>query len=1122
MTDADAERQFHRVDELAARLRARAVLLFVFASLTALILVQTVVSWLPKGLWNSPGSRLPLVFTGLLLIGFCRLAMLAVRAHRRLDPDELIPEIETSTGLRSGELAGARELAEVPPGGSQSLAIRQRARVAAKLVGRKDMELAPSRMDRSRRQLRMSALGSALAFLCLAATVGVRPSETFAAASALARPWRLAFPPPPPAMRVELVGGPVLRGERARVRVHAPERRVVRLKWRVEGEPVRTAGVSVDGRRGVAEGETGPVRVRMSVWAEDMDGRGSDTLVVLPVDPLLTTDLRVIVIPPAWAGGKADTLSSPLPTLMIQPGASILVSGRTNHLLRAGALVSIPDRTVVPVVVTQDRFETELRPVEDGSWRFELTPAAEVPGVRLPPPLEIDVLRDGAPVVRVIRPGRDVVMADDSSLPLVVDASDDVGIQRIELEMWRVSATGVRTEMASERLAEASGELRKIVQSEIPLTGMSLAPGDTLFYQIRVRDGNPATPHGSSRIWRVIMPSIEELRRSATEEMSGLAETADAMSDQVSDLGERAREASAGISPEGSQDGSAFRSTEAARAVEQLGRELERQLEELEREITGLERRLEVSPVSEPSLRHRLEELGELIQELRESGLSERLRALEEALRGLNPGAVREALDGVSDQSRDLARQVDEAADLMERVATEQATRDAALEAEELSERQIRAAEAYTGSERWAEIEAGLASEAEDLAARLEELGERLEANGADRSADSVGAAEAALRESIEAMQEAVKGSGGDRVRDGDSPESQSGTSPGNSLKDGSQAARDAASSLEEASRQMNEAVRSLSADFRQEAVDALDGASRQALDLAREQADLAERMQSGDIGREMAGRQDALARGLDQVLTALSDASRKSALVDRKVGPTASEARDRLQTLSWQLSDGQAAPGAASAEGRRLAEQLNELAGRLRASRKAMEGAESGTGLEEAMERLSRLSEAQSGLNRDVGALMMLNGAGVPIPAEMESIAARQQRIAEQLRALAEQQGAESLPARPEVLAAEADEIARTVRESGIDPETVARQERLFRRLLDAGRTLERDPDPNRRESRTAGAVELRIPEELPVGALSGPRYPYPDEEALRSVSPGARRLILDYFDRLNRSGNP
>ena len=64
-----------------------------------------------------------------------------------------------------------------------------------------------------------------------------------------------------------------------------------------------------------------------------------------------------------------------------------------------------------------------------------------------------------------------------------------------------------------------------------------------------------------------------------------------------------------------------------------------------------------------------------MLQELRESGLADQLQALEEALQGMDPGAVREALDAVSRQSAELERRVDEAADLMERVATEQRAR---------------------------------------------------------------------------------------------------------------------------------------------------------------------------------------------------------------------------------------------------------------------------------------------------------------------------------------------------------------------------------------------------------------------------------------------------------------
>jgi hypothetical protein len=129
------------------------------------------------------------------------------------------------------------------------------------------------------------------------------------------------------------------------------------------------------------------------------------------------------------------------------------------------------------------------------------------------------------------------------------------------------------------------------------------------------------------------------------------------------------------------------------------------------------------------------------------------------------------------------------------------------------------------------------------------------------------------------------------------------------------------------------------------------------------------------------------------------------------------------------------------------------------------------------------------------------------------------QERIARELESVSEEGGSEGLAGRPDLLAAEADEIARSIRSAGLDRETVARQERLFRRLLDAGRTLEREPDPSRRESRTAIAGGPSSTAPISAEPVAGPRYPYPDEERLRAFSGQTRRLVLEYFDRLNRS---
>ncbi|MCK5449132.1 MAG: hypothetical protein KAJ43_13355, partial [Gemmatimonadetes bacterium] len=88
---------------------------------------------------------------------------------------------------------------------------------------------------------------------------------------------------------------------------------------------------------------------------------------------------------------------------------------------------------------------------------------------------------------------------------------------------------------------------------------------------------------------------------------------------------------------------------------------------------------------------------------------------------------------------------------------------------------------------------------------------------------------------------------------------------------------------------------------------------------------------------------------------------------------------------------------------------------------------------------------------------------------------------------------------------------------DGALDRETLARQERLFRRLLDAGRSLEQDDEDSRkRESTTARVGAILIPEDG-TGVEAGPRFPYPDESRMHELTSVQRRLVYDYFDRLN-----
>jgi hypothetical protein len=166
-------------------------------------------------------------------------------------------------------------------------------------------------------------------------------------------------------------------------------------------------------------------------------------------------------------------------------------------------------------------------------------------------------------------------------------------------------------------------------------------------------------------------------------------------------------------------------------------------------------------------------------------------------------------------------------------------------------------------------------------------------------------------------------------------------------------------------------------------------------------------------------------------------------------------------------------------------------------------------------MERMAQLAQQQGAMAGQAGAMLpMLSLGGQMLLQEMQSLA-RQQR---QLQAELERLKAQGDLAGAGQLADEAGEIARQLEAGVLDRATVERQERLYRRLLDQGRTLRGEEEDERKErSSRTGEQENAVVTSGRPPADRGPRYRYPTWDELQHLSPADRRLILDYFRRLN-----
>jgi hypothetical protein len=106
--------------------------------------------------------------------------------------------------------------------------------------------------------------------------------------------------------------------------------------------------------------------------------------------------------------------------------------------------------------------------------------------------------------------------------------------------------------------------------------------------------------------------------------------------------------------------------------------------------------------------------------------------------------------------------------------------------------------------------------------------------------------------------------------------------------------------------------------------------------------------------------------------------------------------------------------------------------------------------------------------------------------------------------------------------LAEEARELARKLEANQLDRETVQRQERLFRRMLDAGRTLRGEEEDERKERQSTAAKEgeVKLPPALRRRLGEGDAIRFPTWDELQRLSPEERRMVTEYFRRL--ASNP
>lgn len=938
----------------------------------------------------------------------------------------------------------------------------------------------------------------------LGAALFVAASPAAGRAAAFWHPFRTLADARAP-VRLDVDRATVRRGDRVTVTLEVPAATRATLWTRRPGEAWAPAPVVLDSL-GRATRHVGPLESDLYLRASSGTRRSVERRVTVQI-PAFLAGLQLTARYPAYLGHPDEPLVPGPDTIAIPEGSAILTRGAATVPLTTAAWRHGGRSTGLEVDGV--KFAGRLEPTGSGVWVLELGTGDGTPVEGGASELRLRVIPDSAPVVTLPVPGRDTMLPLSLKQPLVVDARDDHGLSRLEVVSWRVSQTGKVGQAVRDSLDVSGAGERAIVQSEIDAERRGLLPGDTLRIRAEAWDNAPVPHVGRSAEIALRLPSLEELRAATRAATRNVASAADSIAAAERDLGtrtgdlaqQRPRDAAGSRRPgDAGRSGDAtlpFQATERAQAVAREQEAVQERVRELSRAVEDIARAAQAAGLDDTAFQARLREVQELLQRAVTPELAARLRELQEALLRLDPEAMRRALERLAEAQQQLRAELERSQELFRRAAVEGALATLAADAEDLKRRQAEwnQADAPHPDSAGAERQRALADRTDSLTRGIERVATDLGAAPGSALASPRQAAHDAGAAMQRAAQSADQGQAAAAEQAGTEAERQLATVP-----DALRGRRD-----------------SLAREWRQETLAALDRALSETAALAERQQQVAEALRRGEAGAATRAQQASVEEGTDAVARQIREAAGKHALVSPQLDAALGYAKRQMAEARGQLEEADPNPSEAAGPAEEAVDALNATALALARSRNRVAGAQSGTGFAEAVEQLARLARDQQGLNAQAqGLLPMMGASGEAVAQQLRALAARQRALAEQLERV--QAGGANSAAGP--LAQEAKELARQLEAGRLDRATIERQQRLYHRLLDAGRTLSNDePDENKdRVSRAATGDSVHLPAALKPGATgAGPRLRYPRWEELQGLSPEQRRLVLEYFRRIN-----
>ena len=860
------------------------------------------------------------------------------------------------------------------------------------------------------------------------------------------------------------------------------------------------------------ENVTRPLQYYISVEAV-----ASSAYQVTISDEPIVTQFQYRLNYPAYTRLQSQTFPANTGDIQTLFGTEMVFTGESNKPLKGARLAFEASDDVALEITARHLPETSARPGADGqlpeanlvsqtmrgsfiaqqsgNYRIQIT---DIEGFTNRDPINytLTVFKDAAPEVNIVSPARDTVLDDAMLVDLKVEATDDYGIQALEL-VYRVEAEGAEeVNIPLKRWGAENAAVRRSVSVAYrwDVDRIGIFPGEVLAYYVQALDNDDVSgPNiGKSPTYTLRFPSLSELYASVAAEQEtekqGLEELVDEQADAtglIDNLLGKIRK---------SQE-LTFNDENLMQQVLENQKQIEQTAKQLVEDMQQTAEEMEQKQLFDTETIQKYQELQKLMEQALSEEHKEILRKLSEALAKQQASEQEKSMMEANLSQEQFLQQLERAKSLYEQILLQQELEAAAKQAQALAEQQkglmdtLEASPESAPANELAQKEDRVGEEFDKLSEDLDELGTEMKALAEnkenappqiDRLADEIKrlnqfAKDHNLPEDLEATSE--------NLRSGQNREA---------LESG----REAEQTLTELAQGLDNALEFMEGANANETLTAMREAVQSGLHLSHLHEEVLSKTNNLIIAgqteaympseilqlQSLAADELSTAEGITQLANKLWELGNRQMEVPPKVVWHLNASNDALSRAARALEDRQ--PSLAMPIQRTALADLNQAIFELLDAMAQMNQQMGASGLENMLEQLQQLAESQEQLNQmaqNLSQQMREQGQTPGFEQMMQQLAAQQQLIREATERLAEraEQMAQMLGSLEEV-AEDMTEVERSLQQGELDEQVLNRQEQILTRMLDSLKSLQKRDVGKQRKAEVAEKPETPA-EEVP-----------------------------------------